>query len=69
MLTVQELIDRLNKVDDKDRLVILQTNVAGNCYEPLYDVRNKENLVYSNGVVGYDDDDAKSGTPAIILSP
>ena len=83
-MTVQELIDQLNTIEDKNRIVILQKDSEGNGYSPLAGA--DDNAVYEadtkySGTVGYEritkdlrasgysDDDVGTGVPCAVLWP
>lgn len=83
-MTVQELIDELQAIEDKTRIVILQKDAEGNGYSPLRGA--DDNAVYAaettwHGEVryqrltaelrqyGYDDDDVGDGAPCVVLYP
>lgn len=83
-MTVQELIDQLLLVEDKSRLVIMQSDGEGNRMSPLSDF--SDNAVYDDdntwgGEVGlqtlttdlvgrgYTKADLGSGVPCLVLYP
>lgn len=83
-MTVQELIDQLQAVEDKTRIVIMQKDAEGNGYSPLRGA--DDNAVYTAETTwygevryerltdelrrrGYDDDDVGDGVPCLVLFP
>ncbi len=83
-MTVQQLIDRLNGIEDKTRIVILQKDAEGNGFSPLADM--DDNCTYAakstwHGDVGierltdelrrrgFDDEDVKGGVLCLVLAP
>jgi hypothetical protein len=83
MMTVQELINRLSEIKNKDRVVVMAKDGEGNDYSPLYNFwegRYEANTTWYGEVgldaltkdlmeQGYTEDDVGSGSPAIILCP
>lgn len=78
-MTVKELIEILNKVENKDKLVVMSRDPEGNGYSPMYCI--DENCSYDDGEIGletltdelkaggYSEEDVKDGAPAIVLVP
>lgn len=79
-MTVQELIDQLETIPDKDRIVILARDPEGNEFNPLEDIATSafsdgsiylEELTESLEELGYTDEDLGPGdeVPAVVLWP
>ena len=82
-MTIRELIDKLNHVENKDRLVIIAKDSEGNDHSPIscfwegnYDAKTtwwgEVGLdVLTNELVdnGYTEEDVSAGYPALILCP
>ena len=83
-MTVQELIDQLQKVENKSRLVVMAKDGEGNGYSPLSDFWEgayladttwsgevgSEFLTEEDRNRGYDEEDIlEGGEPALILCP
>jgi hypothetical protein len=74
MMTVQELIDLLEEVKDKDRIVIMASDSEGNSYSPLAAVDDTAYYVEDTSHSGYtvdadDREDEDESVPALILGP
>lgn len=83
-MTVQELINHLNEVQDKTRIVILQRDSEGNGYSPLsyaddnctYAATTKhsgevgvERLTGQLRKIGFTEEDQNDGVPCLVLAP
>lgn len=82
-MTVKELIEQLQKIENKDRIVIMSKDAEGNDYSPLYDLSEKsykaettwygevspEFLTDEMKDEGWTDEDIKGGEPALVLGP
>lgn len=66
-MTVQELINWLEKVEDKTRLVILRKDAAGNGYSPVAGVAEADAYTIWNGIVIVND--ADDTQPCIVFWP
>ena len=83
-MIVQQLIDRLNKVENKDRLVVMSKDSEGNGFSPLYDFGEEayaaettwygyvglEKLTEEDRKKGFSEEDViEDGVPALVLWP
>lgn len=83
-MNVEELIKKLQKIENKKAKVIMASDGEGNNYEELSDVESGPNLVYNaeNKEFGFsyltpeqkkkgysEDGDVIKGVPAVILFP
>lgn len=72
-MTVQEFIDLLQEVDDKEREVVVQRDSEGNGYSPLADVWEGiyvPECAWSGEAYTEDDGaDQDDGLPALFLIP
>jgi hypothetical protein len=78
-MTVKQLIERLNQVENKNRIVVMSRDPEGNGYAPLSVV--DEGSAYKDGEVGietlteddrkqgYSEEDVLKGRPALVLWP
>lgn len=83
-MTVQELINKLNAIEDKTRIVILQKDVEGNGFSPLRGIDDNSTYAADNtwsGEVGvqtlteelikrgFSEEDQNDGVPCLVLYP
>lgn len=83
-MTVQELIDQLNAIEDKTRIVIMQKDSEGNGYSPLEDMDDNctyvaestwhgdvgiEHLTDELRRRGFTEEDQNGGVPCLVLGP
>jgi len=78
-MTVSELIQTLEAIENKDRLVVLQEDAEGNGFHELEGV--DDNAVFANGEakyerltgalqsLGYTEEDTGTGAPCVVLFP
>lgn len=65
-MTVKELIEQLQQIDDKERIVILQSGSEGNDYSPLAGI-DPDLYTPINGVHG--ETGEACDTPCLVLYP
>lgn len=82
-MTVKELIEKLQKIDHQDRIIVMASDAEGNSYSPLsgfwlgiYKPENNssgevglEKLTVYDIKCGYTEEDLLEGDKAVILSP
>jgi hypothetical protein len=82
-MTVKELIQTLQEVENQDRLVVCQSDPEGNEFSPLADLwegaykaetdwygeAGMEKLTQQDIEDGYSEEDVLDGVPAIMLVP
>lgn len=63
-MTVQELIDELNKIEDKSLLVVQSRDEEGNGFKRTHEVEQpSEGRGFDNGEI------EEGGTPCVVLWP
>lgn len=83
-MTIQDLINKLNAIEDKTRIVILQKDGEGNGFSPLRDIDDNATYAADNtwsgdvGVQtltddlrrrGFTEEDQNDGVPCLVLYP
>lgn len=82
-MTVEQLIKKLEKIENKKRIVVMSRDAEGNGYSPLsgfWEASYKAETTWSGEVglekltkadekAGYSEEDVLKGTPALVLTP
>lgn len=80
-MTVWELIEKLNKVEDQTRIVVISRDPEGNGFVPVSEFMELDNACFQDEHVflqelteeledlGFNEEDVREGEACIVLSP